>query len=120
MIMASYYKSKLSHTILEFGRNLIALLPEPHQKNELEACMDTIVLVWNSVTLDSIHGTTKNTDAVFEVLRNEPPEYVLHIKRLVMRKKRHFSTDLRGVGNRWIKEKNGELIFGCDARAIAD
>lgn len=117
--MASYSKSKISHTILEFGRNLIALLPEPHQKNELEACMDTIVLVWNSVTLDTIKGTKKNTDAVFEALENEPPEYVLHIKRLVMRKRRHFSNDLRGVGNRWIKEENGELIFGCDARAIA-
>lgn len=118
--MVSYSKSKISHTILEFGRNLISLLPEPHQKNELEACMEIIVLVWNSVTLDTIHGITKNTDAVFELLKDEPPEYVLHIKRLVMRKIRHFSTDLRGVGHRWIKEKNGEWVFGCDARVIAE
>lgn len=117
--MASYSKSKISHTILEFGRNFIALLPEPHQKNELEACLDTVVLVWNCVTLDTIQGTTKNTDALFEALENEPRESVLHIKQLVMRKKRHFATDLRGVGERWVKEKNGELIFGCDARAMA-
>lgn len=118
--MASYSKDKISHTILEFGRKFIALLPEPHQKNELEASMETVVLVWNAVTLDTVHGTTENTDTIFELLKDEPPEYVLHIKRLVMRKKRHFSSDLRGVGRKWIIEKNGELIFGCDARAIAD
>ena len=117
--MANYPDSKISLTILDFGKNFLSLLPEPHQKNELEACIEMIILVWNSVTLDSIAGSTNHIDAVFAVLKDEPPEYLLHVKRLIARKRRHFSTDLRGVGNRWIKEENGEFVFGCDARAIA-
>jgi len=57
---------------------------------------------------------------VLDAMKNEPAEMVLLLKRLIMRKKRKFGTDLRGVGETWIVERDGELVFGCDARAVAE
>ena len=115
-----YPDSKISHTILEFGRDFVLGLPEDHTKEELEACMKVVVLVWNSVTLDTINQTKENMAAVLDALKDEPADRVLLIKRLAMRKKRKYGSDLRGVGETWIKDDQGEFIFGCDARAIAD
>lgn len=104
--------------MLEFGRELILALPEDHGREELEACMQIVVLVWNSVTLDTIEGSKTHMAAVMDVLNNEPEEYVLEIKRLAMRKKRKFSADLRGVGETWITGRPGDYVFGCDARDL--
>lgn len=115
-----YPDSKISHTILEFGRELILALPEHHSQEELEACMKVVVLVWNSVTLDTIHKSKENMSAFFAALDSEPEEMVLEIKRLAMRKRNKFGADLRGVGETWITGQRGSFVFGCDARAFAD
>lgn len=52
-------------------------------------------------------------------MKDEPDEMVLLVKRLAMRKKRKFVSDLRGVGETWTKGAPGDYVFGCDARAIA-
>lgn len=117
--MARYSDSKISLTLLEFGEFFLDGRDELHQRDEIEACMKIIVLVWNAVTLDTVSNTKENVTALLTLLADEPPEYVLLIKRLIMRKKRKYGSDLRGVGNTWFIEKDGELIFGCDARASA-
>jgi hypothetical protein len=38
------------------------------------------------------------------------------MSRLVKREKKKFGADPRAVGNYWVNWKNGELVFGCDAR----
>jgi len=115
-----YPDSKISHTVLEFGRELVLGLPEDHTREELEACMKIVVLVWNSVTLDTIQQSKENMSNVLEAMKDEPEEMVLIIKRLAMRKKRKFGSDLRGVGETWIKGRPGDFTFGCDARVIAE
>ncbi len=42
------------------------------------------------------------------------------IKRLIKRKQKKYSNDLRAVGNHWVRENGAELIFGCDARFNTD
>lgn len=115
-----YPDSKISHTILEFGRDLILSLPENHTREELEACMKIVVLVWNSVTLDTIGDNKENMTSILSLMKDEPDANILIIKRLAMRKKRVYGKDLRGVGKTWIKGSPGNYVFGCDARSIAE
>ncbi len=40
----------------------------------------------------------------------------MEIKRLLKRKKNKYSSNPRAVGGHWVREQNGEFIFGCEAR----
>jgi hypothetical protein len=52
---------------------------------------------------------------VLEALATEP-DTLLTVKRLIKRKKKKFSHDLRAVGDYWVREESdGGLIFGCTA-----
>ena len=113
----NYPDSKISHTILEFGKVLINELPDNHSKQELEAMLSLIITVWNAAVIDQWHNTNKNTQDVLATLSSMPNEAQLTIKRLFKRKQKRFADDHRAVGNHWVTERNGELIFGCDARA---
>lgn len=53
---------------------------------------------------------------LIERLENAPKQVKIDVKRLIKRKKSKFSADLRAVGNHWVREENGEYIFGCEAR----
>ena len=108
--------TKISQTILEFGKALIQELPASYSKAEFEALMSTLVTVWNTVTIDAWHNNRDNEVMLLQSIEPLPKEIKLKIKRLITRKKKHFSHDLRGVGNYWVRENNGELVFGCDAR----
>jgi hypothetical protein len=113
----SLSKEKISHTILEFGRDLILDLPEDHTKEELEACMQLVVTVWNAVTLDSWKGGNEHQDMLHQQMESAPREMQFIVKELVKRKTRNFSTDDRAVGRTWVTYRDGEYVFGCDARA---
>ena len=112
---------KISHTILEFGKEIINQLPKGYSKNDLDAAMKVILSVWNSVTVDSWNGNKENEMVLLKAIEVAPKQVQLEFKQLIARKKKFFSNDLRAVGKHWIREDNGQLIFGCDARAnVAD
>ena len=108
--------TKISQTILEFGKPLISQLPRDHTKEEFEAALNLVILVWNAVVLDSWKAGSNYEADITEIISQEPREYQLVIKRLVKRKKKKFGNDPRGVGNRWVRQEDGEFIFGCEAR----
>lgn len=108
--------TKISQTILEFGKSVILQLPDDHTKEEFEAMLSIVITTWNSVVIDAWNKTDKYERELIERLENAPKQVKIDVKRLIKRKKSKFSADLRAVGNHWVREKNGEYIFGCEAR----
>ncbi|MEZ8695220.1 hypothetical protein AB6D15_23655 [Vibrio splendidus] len=108
--------TKISQTILEFGKSVILQLPGDHTKEEFEAMLSIVITTWNSVVIDAWNKTDKYERELIERLEYAPKQVKIDVKRLIKRKKSKFSADLRAVGNHWVREKNGEYIFGCEAR----
>lgn len=108
--------TKISQTILEFGKSVILQLPDDHTKEEFEAMLSIVITTWNSVVIDAWNKTDKFERELIERLENAPKQVKIDVKRLIKRKKSKFSADLRAVGNHWVREENGEYIFGCEAR----
>ena len=108
--------TKISQTILEFGKAIIYQLPDDSTKEEFEAAITIVITVWNTLVIDAWHKTDKHERELLEKLEAEPKQAKLEVKRLIKRKKTKFSTDLRAVGNHWIREQDGEYMFGCEAR----
>ena len=107
---------KISETILEFGEPILEELPENASKEEMEAAMRLIVSAWNAVVLDDWNKTREFEKAFLEALIPMPKEFESIPKKLIKRKKRKYSTDPRAVGNYWVIEKNGGLVFKAEAR----
>jgi hypothetical protein len=107
---------KISETILEFGYPIIAGLPENAPKEELEAVMSLIVSAWNAVILDDWNKTRKFEKAFLKALQPMPKEFESIPRKLIKRKKKEYSSDPRAVGNYWVIEKTGELVFRAEAR----
>jgi hypothetical protein len=78
--------------------------------------LSIVITTWNSVVIDAWNKTDKYERELIERLENAPKQVKIDVKRLIKRKKSKFSADLRAVGNHWVREKNGEYIFGCEAR----
>jgi hypothetical protein len=109
--------TKISQTITTFGQSLVNQLPHDYSKEELEMVMSMVITVWNSVTIDAWKQNDHQEKLVLAALGTER-EALLAVKRLIKRKKTKFAHDLRAVGEHWIREESdGELIFGCEARA---
>lgn len=108
--------TKISHTILEFGKSITLQLPDGHSKEEFEAAISIVIVAWNAVVIDTWNKTDKFERELMERLEEGPKQAKIEVKRLIKRKKTTFSTDLRTVGNHWVREQEGEYIFGCEAR----
>ncbi|MDS1873411.1 hypothetical protein [Vibrio vulnificus] len=108
--------TKISQTILEFGKPVINALPRGYTKAEFENALLIVITVWNAVVSDSWAGNRRFELELYEALKDAPKEDLLQIKRLVKRKKAKFGSDLRGVGEHWVREDEADFIFGCDAR----
>ena len=108
--------TKISATIMEFGKGVLNALPADYSQVEMEDAMLTIITVWNAMVLDPWHNTDKNEKMVLDALSQAPKEGQLQVKRLIKRKKTKFSDDIRAVGDHWIREEQGDFIFGCEAR----
>ena len=108
--------SKISETILEFGKDLILSLPENHTKEEFEAVITIVITAWNAVVMDTWDAKNHFENDLLSQLDKMPKEIKIMIKRLIKRKKKNFADDIRGVGRHWLREENGEYIFGCEAR----
>tara|TARA_R110001583_G_C5320974_1_gene377196 strand:+ start:70 stop:447 length:378 start_codon:yes stop_codon:yes gene_type:complete len=107
---------KISQTILEFGKSIIAGLPMNYGKDEFEATMKVVVTAWNAVVMDSWEKGTKFESELLTLMESAPKNAKLEMKRLIKRKKTKFSHDPRAVGDFWVRENNGEFTFGCEAR----
>lgn len=112
--------NKISQTILEFGNPVISQLPNGYTKEELEAAISLIILVWNAVVMDSWAPENRFEAEILERISGEPKQYQLVIKRLIKRKKSKYGNDPRGVGHYWVRDDNGEPVFGCEARLNVD
>lgn len=111
---------EISQTILEFGKSVIAGLPVNCDKNEFESAMEVIITVWNAVVVDSFRKNRNSESELLNLMESPPQNVKLEIKRLIKRKKTKFANDQRGVSNFWVRESNGEFIFGCEARLDVD
>jgi len=107
--------TKISQTILEFGKDLILTLPPNHSKEELEAVMKTVITTWNVVVFDSWDKGNKFETEYLKIMMCSPKPMQLEVKRLIKRKKTKFSSDPRAVGKYWVKEHNKEYTFVCEA-----
>ncbi len=112
--------TKISQTILEFGKDIILGLPENASKDDFEAAMRVVVSAWNAVVIDSWNKSSEFEESLMKTLEGAPKEMIVIMKRLIKRKKKKFIADPRGVGKYWVKEKNGEFVFGCEARVDID
>lgn len=108
--------TKISATILEFGKAIISELPSDFSEAEFEAAITLVITAWNAVVMDSWENSDRYESELLSALKSAPKEAQVQMIRLIKRKKNKFSLDPRGVGNHWITEKNGDLVFGCDAR----
>jgi hypothetical protein len=108
--------TKISQTILEFGKSVILLLPDDHTKEEFESVITIVITVWNTVVMDGWNKSRRFEKELLSTMGNMPKEGQIEIKRLLEGKKKKYGLDPRAVGEHWIREQNGEFIFGCDAR----
>ena len=108
--------TKISQTILEFGKSVILQLPDDHTKEEFESAIRIVITAWNAVVLDGWNKSNRFERELLSTMRNVPKEAQIEIQRLVKRKKKKYGSDPRAVGHHWVREENGEFIFGCEAR----
>jgi hypothetical protein len=108
--------TKISQTILEFGQFVISQLSDNHTKEEFESAIKVVIAVWNAVVMDGWDRSNKFETELLSAIENAPKHTAMEIKRLLKRKKKKYGSDPRAVGNHWIREQNGEFIFGCEAR----
>ncbi len=108
--------TKISQTILEFGKPLVSQLPQDHTKEEFEASIKLVIMVWNAVVIDTWNANNNFERDLLQRISGEPKGFQLVIKRLIKRKKKKFGNDPRGVGHYWVRQGDGEFIFGCEAR----
>ena len=107
---------KISQTVLEFGKSIIAGLPVGYTKEHFEATMKVVVTAWNAVVMDSWGNGTKFESELLALMETAPKNEKLEMKRLIKRKKTKFANDPRAIGDFWVRENNGEITFGCEAR----
>jgi hypothetical protein len=108
--------TKISLTILEFGKSLVSALPEDHTKEEFENVIQIVITAWNAVVMDSWDKEATYEADLLALMENEPKVAKIEMKRLLKRKKTKFSNDPRGVGDFWVREdSDGEFMFGCQA-----
>ena len=108
--------TKISQTILEFGKSVILQLPDDHTKEEFEAAIVVVITVWNAVVMDGWEKSSRFETELLSTMENAPKEAQIEVKRLIKRKKEKYGSDPRAVGHHWVREQDGEFIFGCEAR----
>lgn len=107
---------KISETILEFGEPIIDVLSPRATKEEFAHIMQIVVSAWNAVVLDEWNDTSHFESGFLAAFDSAPPQLQAMAADLVLRKKKKFSDDPRGVGKYEVLEKHGQLVFRADAR----
>jgi len=110
------HTTKISETILEFGREVLMKLPKNHTKQDFEATMKIVIGVWNAVVVDAWNSNNEFETQLLKSQEKMPRETQIMIQRLFKRKKKKYGSDQRAVGEHWVREDSGIFIFGCEAR----
>ena len=76
--------------------------------------------MWNTVIIDSWNKTNELEELLMKTMEGSPKGMMIIVKRLIKRKSKKFKLDPRTVGDYWVREKNGELVFVCEARVNVD
>ncbi len=108
--------TKISQTILEFGNPVIIQLSTYHTKQDFEEAIRVVIAAWNAVVIDSWGKSDKLEKQLLAAIETAPKKAIIEIKRLIKRKKKKYGSDPRAIGNHWVREQNGEFVFGCEAR----
>jgi len=108
--------TKISQTLLEFGKSMILQLPDDHTKEEFESAITIVITVWNALVMDGWNNSNRLETELLSAMENSPKEAQIEIRRLLKRKRKKYGSDPRAVGRHWVREQNGEFIFCCEAR----
>lgn len=108
---------QITQTILTFAQTVLVGLPKPCSKEQFSGVMRTVLMVWNAVEKDRQDGSEKNEAAVLVTIATAPKPVQLMVKRLIKRKKTKFAEYTQIIGQHWVHEQGGEVLFGCEAAA---
>ncbi|WP_410497505.1 hypothetical protein [Chitinibacter sp. S2-10] len=105
---------KITRTVLSFAQPVLVGLPKPCSKDQFAGVMRTVLTVWNAVVKDQRAGGNENEAAVLAAISSAPKEVQLMVKRLIKRKKTKFAEASQVIGQHWVHEQGGEVLFGCE------
>ena len=108
---------QITQTILTFAQPVLVGLPKPCSKEQFAGVMRTVLTVWNAVVKDSKQGGGQYEAAVLATIAAAPKAVQLMVKRLIKRKKAKFADAQQVIGQHWVHEQGGEVLFGCEAVA---
>ncbi|QKJ65900.1 hypothetical protein HQN60_03715 [Deefgea piscis] len=106
---------QITQVILTFAQPVLVGLPNGCSKAQFAGVMRTVLTVWNAVVKDAQDGGNQHETAVLGTIASAPKEVQLMVKRLIKRKKTKFATEQRLIGQHWVHEQGGEVLFGCEA-----
>lgn len=81
-------------------------------KEEFEAAISIVIVAWNAVMMDAWEKANKFEKELLSGSEAGPKQAKIEVKRLIKRKKTKFNSDPGAVGNYWVREQDGEYIFG--------
>ena len=110
---------QITQTILTFAQPVLVSLSKPCSKEQFAGVMRTVLTVWNAVVKDELAGGVQYETAVLATISNAAKPVQLMVKRLVKRKKTKFAEHRQIIGQHWVHEQGGEVLFGCEAQEAA-
>ncbi|MGL6041547.1 MAG: hypothetical protein ACRC01_10145 [Deefgea sp.] len=108
----------ITQTVLTFAQPVLVGLPKPCSKEQFAGVMRTVLTVWNAVVKDGLEGGEKHETAVLATIATAPKPVQLMVKRLIKRKKTKFAEFDQVIGQHWVHEQGGEVLFGCEAAVV--
>jgi len=91
--------TKISQTILEFGKSVILQLPDDHTKEEFESVITIVITAWNAVVMDGWNKSDRFETELLSAMDYAPKAAKIEIERLLKRKKHRYDSDPRAGGD---------------------
>jgi hypothetical protein len=109
---------KISETFLEFVAPLTSILGPNTTEAELEQALQIGYTVWNAVVFDTIEPGGRHVDEALRLTAHHESFRQL-IEYLIEHKRRHFTNDLRLIGDYQLYRSGGELRLRAEARSLS-
>lgn len=109
---------KISETFLEFVAPLTSILGPTATEAELEQALQIGYTVWNAVVFDTIEPGGHHVDEALRLTAHHESFRQL-IEYLIEHKRRHFTNDLRLIGDYQLYRSGGELRLRAEARSLS-
>ena len=111
----SYPNRKISETVLEFARPLLAQMPPGADSAEIEQALAPIVTLWNAVVFDTVEGRESRVGQIIDRLSNHPVLLAVAVE-YISRKQRFFGDDFRLIGAIKVTRRPGDIYLWAEAR----